>query len=147
MDAYLLISITVSFLIAALSGLGVGSGGLFVIWLTATSAVSLSTARGLNLLFFVFSAGGAFIIHLKRRKIRFSLVGFLALFAALGTALGSLFGSLASPTLIKRLFGIMLVISGIRTLFYSDKSADPGKATSHSVKYSQNQENPIDFSK
>ena len=45
----------VSFFIAVLSGLGVGSGGLFVIWLTAAYGVSATQARGMNLLFFVFS--------------------------------------------------------------------------------------------
>ena len=41
-------------LIACLSGLGIGSGGLLVIWLTMIEGISAETARGLNLLFFVF---------------------------------------------------------------------------------------------
>ena len=39
-------------LIAILSGLGVGSGGLLVIWLTLALGVDAQMARGLNLLFF-----------------------------------------------------------------------------------------------
>ena len=123
MDMYLLISVTVSFFIAALSGLGVGSGGLFVIWLTATASASITTARGLNLLFFVFSAGGALIVHIKRKRIVPSLVILPATLAALGTVIGSLFGSLASPILLKRMFGIMLLSSGIRTLFSQNEKS------------------------
>ena len=46
----------VAFFIAILSGLGVGSGGLLVIWLTMVEGMDAIGARGLNLLFFVFTA-------------------------------------------------------------------------------------------
>jgi uncharacterized membrane protein YfcA len=48
-------SAAVSLFIAILSGLGVGSGGLFVVWLTMVEGVDAIEARGLNLLFFVFT--------------------------------------------------------------------------------------------
>ena len=42
-----------SFLIAVLSGLGVGSGGLLVIYLTLVEKVPQLTAQGTNLIFFI----------------------------------------------------------------------------------------------
>ena len=52
---YIGVAAAVALFIAILSGLGVGSGGLFVIWLTSVYGVSAPQARGMNLLFFVFS--------------------------------------------------------------------------------------------
>ena len=69
-DISKLSSAAVSLFIAILSGLGVGSGGLFVIWLTMVEGVGSIEARGMNLLFFVFSATSALLFHLIRRRIR-----------------------------------------------------------------------------
>ena len=109
-------------LIALLSGLGIGSGGLLVIWLTMIGGIDAETARGLNLLFFVFSASAALIVHLLKGRVRFRLVLFLSLVACIGTLLGTYIGSLIDPLLLKRIFGGMLVISGAYTLIGSLKN-------------------------
>jgi uncharacterized membrane protein YfcA len=114
---YLIVSILAALLIAILSGLGVGSGGLLVIWLTEICGTAPVQARGLNLLFFVFSATSALLFHLKRRKINLKLAMFLASFALLGTFAGTFVGKAITPILLKKIFGIMLVSSGIYTLF------------------------------
>ena len=109
-------------LIALLSGLGIGSGGLLVIWLTMIGGIDAETARGLNLLFFVFSASAALIVHLLKGRVRLRLVLFLSLVACIGTLLGTYIGSLIDPLLLKRIFGGMLVISGAYTLIGSLKN-------------------------
>ncbi len=103
--------------IALLSGLGVGSGGLLVIWLTMIEGISPERARGLNLLFFVFSAGAAFLVHLYRRRIKMRLVAILALCACLGTLAGTWLASSLDSSLLRRIFGAMLMFSGGYTLF------------------------------
>ncbi len=103
-------------LIAALSGLGVGSGGLLVIWLTMIEGIDAERARGLNLMFFVFSAGAALLIHLFLGRVRLPLVIPLALFACAGTLLGTYLGSLLDPLWLKKIFGGMLLLSGLYTL-------------------------------
>ena len=107
---------TVAFFIAILSGLGIGSGGLFVIWLTTAYGVSAIQARGMNLLFFVFSASAALLFHYKRRNIDLRLVLTLALFALLGTLGGVYLSKFLEPLLLRRIFGGFLVFSGIFTL-------------------------------
>ena len=109
-------SAAVSLFIAILSGLGVGSGGLFVIWLTMVEGVGSVEARGMNLLFFVFSATSALIFHLIRKRIAIKLVFFLSLFGAIGTVVGSCIGNMIDPTLLKRIFGGMLILSGLYAL-------------------------------
>ena len=102
--------------IATLSGLGVGSGGLLVIFLTLFEGISPATARGMNLLFFIFSASAAFIVHLFCRRIDLRSVAMLALFAAVGTVIGTCLGIVISPDAIKHIFGAMLMLAGGRTL-------------------------------
>ena len=102
--------------IALLSGLGIGSGGLLVIWLTLILGIDAETARGLNLLFFVFSASAAFVVHFLKKRVRLPLVLFLSLFACLGTVVGTRIGVLIDPLWLRRIFGGMLILSGVYTL-------------------------------
>ena len=104
-------------LIACLSGLGIGSGGLLVIWLTMIEGISAETARGLNLLFFVFSASAALLIHLLKGRVKTRLVAILSCFSCLGTLIGTYLGSRLDPLLLKRIFGAMLTASGSYSLF------------------------------
>jgi len=112
-----IISAIAAIIIAILSGLGVGSGGLLVIWLTEICGVDPIQARGMNLLFFVFSATSALLFHLKRRKIDLKLSLFLSLFALFGTLAGALIGRAIEPVFLRKIFGGMLVLSGIYALF------------------------------
>lgn len=112
----------VSFFIAILSGLGVGSGGLFVIWLTAAYGVSSTQARGMNLLFFVFSATAALIFHYKKRNIDLRFVAKLALFALLGTLVGTYLSRFLDALWLRKLFGGFLVFSGVYSLFGKKKA-------------------------
>ena len=111
-----IISAIASFVIAILSGLGVGSGGLFVIWLTMIEGLDSISARGYNLLFFVFSASAALVFHALRKRLRVRLVVFMSLFAAVGTVVGVLLGQRISPDLLRKFFGVLLVVSGTYTL-------------------------------
>lgn len=107
---------TMSLIIAILSGLGIGSGGLFVIFLTAVYGVSVTQARGMNLLFFVFSASAALILHSLRRRIDLSLALKLAIFSLIGTLIGTRIAAHIDPSLLRQLFGTFLIICGGYTL-------------------------------
>ena len=120
-------SAAVSLFIAILSGLGVGSGGLFVIWLTMVEGVGSIEARGMNLLFFVFSASSALLFHLVRRRIRVRIVLYLSVFGAIGTLIGSFVGNAINPILLRKIFGTMLILSGFYTLFGKRKNTHKEK--------------------
>ena len=107
----LFIHMLASFGIAVLSGMGVGSAGLFVLYLTAFAGLSQLQAQGLNLVFFLLSAGASFLYHV-RRQIPWGLVAFLILCAVPGSLLGAgLMRRLDSAT-VRRLFGGMLTLAG-----------------------------------
>lgn len=105
-----------AFLSAALAGLGVGSGGLLVIYLTLVAGIDQHMAQGINLLFFLFSGGAALSVHLTHRHLCPGAILLLTVFGIGGSFLGASLARLLPPLLLRRLFGGMLVFSGLLTL-------------------------------
>jgi len=118
------LDIIASFAIAVLSGMGIGSGGLLVIYLTLVSSTPQLAAQGINLLFFLFSTGAAMTVHLSRRKIYFNAVLLMASVGVLGALFGSFTAGILPTGLIKKLFGAMLMISGTVALFKKEKKEE-----------------------
>lgn len=110
----------VSFGIALLSGLGVGSGGLLVIYLTLFSAVPQLQAQGINLVFFLFSAGSSMLVHLWQRKLSFPLCILLITAGIPGALVGSGLASVLPGEALRKLFGAFLVTAGMMTLAKRD---------------------------
>ena len=102
----------VGFSCAVLSGLGIGGGGLLVIWLVLAEGAEQLPAQGTNLVFFLFSSGAAMLFHLMRRRLNFPLIGWLALCGIVGALAGSLLTRAVTPDLLRTAFGILLLISG-----------------------------------
>lgn len=100
-----------------LSGMGVGGGTLMVIYLTMFGQGSQQGAQGVNLLYFLPCAAASVWMHIKN--------GFIdkkaAVFAAAGgiplAAAGALLASLLDGMLLRRLFGALLLFTGLRELF------------------------------
>ena len=107
----------VSFAAAALSGTGIGGGGLLVIWLTEFCGTEQLTAQGINLVWFLFSSTAAMTVHLVKRRLRFFLWLFLTVFGICGAVLGSRLAHTVSPETVRTAFGCLLIISGTAVLF------------------------------
>ena len=106
-------SVIISFLISVLSGLGIGGGGLFVIYLSVFTATPQLAAQGLNLLFFIFSSLASVMVQINRRKICFWAVTFMASFGVIGSFVGAYLTAFLPEQWLRRIFGIMLVAGGI----------------------------------
>ena len=55
----IVIDILAGILIGTLTGMGIGGGGLLVIYLTAVRGMPQLSAQGCNLLFFIFAASAS----------------------------------------------------------------------------------------
>lgn len=113
----IIFDVIASFAIALLSGMGVGSAGLLVVWLTATTSISQLTAQGLNLYFFMFSAGASLTVHIQKRKIFWGIVLLMTVVGSMGTLVGSTLSARLDPMLLRRAFGGMLVFCGSASLY------------------------------
>lgn len=116
-----MIDFIVSASVALLSGLGVGSGGLLVVFLTEYRNVGQLFAQGVNLLFFIFSSGAATAVNLRRRKICYGSVLYLSLGGIIGATVGAVGASFIDPAYLRIGFGAMLLIGGIPAFLRSGR--------------------------
>ena len=106
----------VALITSVLAGLGIGGGGLLVIYLAFFTDTPQITSQGINLLFFIFSSAASMLVHLKRRRLPFLLITVLAVTGGAGAALGSITALGADQSVLRRLFGGLLTVSGIIAL-------------------------------
>ncbi|MCD7920011.1 MAG: sulfite exporter TauE/SafE family protein [Clostridiales bacterium] len=100
-----------------LSAFGIGGGTLLLLYLTFLAGFSQQTAQGINLLYFLPTAGASLPLHLKRGAVdrRLALVGGVCgCAAAIG---GSLLASILEPGFLRQCFGVYLIATGCVTLF------------------------------
>jgi len=115
--------IIVGAVLGFLSGLGVGGGSLLILWLTLIVQMPQDTARSINLLFFLPTALIASFFRWKQGKLEIkkilpAMIGAVAaaiLFTWISRHLNS--DSLRIP------FGILLLVTGLRELFYRPRKA------------------------
>ncbi|MBO5203192.1 MAG: sulfite exporter TauE/SafE family protein [Clostridia bacterium] len=115
------VNMIAAFLIALLSGLGVGGGGLFTVYLVVLADMPQLAAQGINLLFFLFSSGASVTVQLFRGRIFFGAVGVMIAAGTVGVLLGALAAGALPEHWLRRVFGIMLVSGGILSLRSSMK--------------------------
>lgn len=115
----LIADILVGFIVAVLSGLGVGSSGLLVVYLTAVHKLQQQEAQGVNLLFFIVAASFSLLVHRRKRKIHYGILLLLIASGILGALLGSHVAGTTAPAIVRTCFGALLVVSGAVTLLQS----------------------------
>ena len=125
MSASMILTSIAAFLAAILSGLGVGSAGIFVLYLTLVAGFPQPEAQALNLLFFLLSAGAALAVHVRERRIPLRVVLFLVACAVPGALLGAYLARVLDASLLRKLFGGMLVVTGLPALFAKAKKPHP----------------------
>lgn len=104
-----------------LSGLGVGGGTLLMVWMTAVVGLSQQTAQGINLLYFLPTAVCALFFHIKNRLICWKVVIPAAVAGCLVAAGTAWLATSMDTALLRRLFGIFLLIVGVTEVFYRKK--------------------------
>ena len=113
-------------LLGFLSGLGIGGGSLLMLWLTLVLDMQQTAARTVNLLFFLPSAAVACCYRKKQgtldvKKMLPAIAG-----GCIGALLGTWLGSALDTLWLKKGFGILLLITGIREILWRPKKKAPG---------------------
>jgi uncharacterized membrane protein YfcA len=104
------------FVIASLSGLGVGSGGILVIYLTLIEGMPQLAAQGANLIFFILASLASLLFNLPKRRIPYGAVAIMATLGIAGSLGGTYLASVIPAAVLRKIFGAMLVGSGILAL-------------------------------
>ncbi len=116
-----LIAAGAGLLCGTLSGLGVGGGTLLMVWLTAIMGMEQQMAQGINLLYFLPTAILALIFHIRNRLICWRIVLPAAVAGCLTAACTAWLSTQMETALLRRLFGIFLLLIGICELFHRPK--------------------------
>ncbi len=111
----------IAFIIAILSGLGIGGGGLFALYLKLFSGLEQLQIQAQNLIFFLAASFFALLIHLTRRKIFLLPVFIMLVFGIFGSLVGSSLAVLLPSKLLGKIFGVMLILTGIYSIFHKNK--------------------------
>lgn len=114
--------LAVSTVLGFLAGIGVGGGSLLILWLTLVLGMAHPEARILNLLFFLPSAVVASIFRWKQGKLDFKKVLPAILTGCITAVACSLLSTRLDMEILKKLFGGLLIITGIRELLYKPKT-------------------------
>lgn len=117
------LTLAVGTLLGFLSGIGVGGGSLLVLWLTAVQNLPPETARSINLLFFLPAALISSFFRWRQGSLDPKDIFPAVAAGCVSAALFSWIGIWIHTDILKRLFGILLIVTGIRELFYKKKKA------------------------
>ena len=124
---FMLNSIPVGLLAGALfsflAGLGVGGGSLLMLWLTLVLGIEHNIARSVNLLFFIPTAIVASFFRWKQGALQIKRILPAVICGCISAAIFAFLSKTVEIELIKKLFGVLLLITGVRELFYRPRKA------------------------
>ena len=106
-----------------LAGIGVGGGSLLMLWLTVVLGTPPETARSMNLLFFIPSALIACLFRWKQGVLDLRAIFPAIVTGCISAGLFSWLGTVLDTGLLKKLFGGLLILTGLRELLYKQKKA------------------------
>lgn len=117
------VSVIIGVILGFLAGLGIGGGSLLILWLTLVLHMPHDSARGINLLFFIPAAIIACIMRRKQGAIQLQAVLPAAIAGSFATAVFTFISAAIDTAVLKQPFGILLIITGLRELFYRPRKA------------------------
>lgn len=106
-----------------LSGLGVGGGSLLMLWLTLALDTPWETAKLINLLFFIPAALTASLFRLHQGKLKLLRTVPAAVAGCIGALLLAWLAQWLDTGALRKGFGILLLLTGLRELCYRPRKA------------------------
>ncbi len=99
-----------------LGALGVGGGGVLVLYLTELAGFGQLAAQGVNLLFFLPTGAVALFFHTKNRLVHWRGLAWTVGGGLLGVGVGTFLAGFLGGDIVGKLFALMMMIMGIGEL-------------------------------
>ena len=119
----MIVLVIIGFLSGIVAGMGIGGGTLLVPGLVFLTGISQHAAQGINLVVFMPVAISALWVHIKNRRINFKMAAYLSLIGALGAFCGAHIAVSVSSDVLRKGFGIFLLVVGCLELFSKGEKA------------------------
>ncbi len=111
--------LAVGFGTGILSAWGVGGGTLLLLVMTLFLGVDQVTAQGINLLYFLPTAGVGLLFHRKNGLLEKSVIRAAVPWGIAAAAAGAFIATAVDTALLRKPFGIYLLAAGVATLWQS----------------------------
>lgn len=96
-----------------IGGLGMGGGTILILLLTMFLNIEQNVAQGSNVVFFIPMAITAIIIYIKNKNINFKVAIPICIWGLIGTIVGSILSTKLEIGILRKCFGIFLIITAI----------------------------------
>ena len=112
-----MIEILIGIISGIISGTGMGGGTILIFLLVYVLGIDQHIAQATNLIFFIPTSIIAIIINLKNRNIALQSAIFISIFGILGAIIGANISIQIDVNILKKCFGIFLVIIAIHEIY------------------------------
>lgn len=106
------------------SSMGMGGGGIMIIYFSIFTNISQILAQGINVLFFIPIAVISVVIYHIKGMIEWRIALPFALCGILSSYLGAYLATVTDDKILSKLFGVLLLIMGLKQLFSSGEKKD-----------------------
>ncbi len=121
-----LISAVAGVMSGLIGAMGMGGGGVLIIYLNLFTDIPQSTAQGINLLFFLPTAVLAVLYYSKKKLIEWKIALPFAGMGIIGTIIGCFLCGRFDNGMLSKIFGVLLLVMGVGGLFRKEKSEKKG---------------------
>ena len=121
-----LIPLLVGAATGVLSGFGVGGGTLLLVYMTTLAGLDQHLAQGINLLFFLPTAISALLCHWREGYLDVPTWKAAVPVAVPAALAGAWIATAVDVDLLRRPFGIYLLLSGLSLIFPQKDHKTPG---------------------
>lgn len=111
-----IITVISSFISGLLCSMGFGGGSVLIIFLTSFMNISQKQAQGINLFFFIPCAIYSILIYKNKKLINTALLKSFITCGLIGVLIGYTIISFIHTDFLTNLFGVFLIVMGIRDL-------------------------------
>ena len=134
-----MIQILIGILSGIISGTGMGGGTILIFLLVYVLGIEQHIAQATNLIFFIPTSIIAIIINLKNKNIALKSAVFISIFGILGAIIGANISINIDVKVLRKCFGIFLLIIAIHEIYTivkwykNKKTRDTNKKTEKST--------------
>lgn len=117
-----MLTVIIGFFSGIISGMGIGGGAILIPALIMFEGINQQMAQGINLTYFIPTAIISLIVHIKNKNVEFKTAAIIGGSGILGAALGAFLATALNGDLLRKIFGISLLLVGLYEIYRGFRS-------------------------
>ena len=112
-----MLEVLIGFISGIISGTGMGGGTILILLLSIIMGLDQHVSQATNLVFFVPNAIAAIFISLRKKNIDVKLGITIVIVGVVGATIGAIISSKMNVNLLRKIFGVFLLIIAIYEIY------------------------------